>query len=97
MTKMVDKRLVLTVASTVITSSLAVAVNVATKSTSNAWAWLATALLTVAAAGSTYVLNRRSKSKGESSGQPIRQSVHNAAVGGTIVQIGQANGDIDIR
>ncbi|MEV0726982.1 hypothetical protein AB0I37_29935 [Micromonospora purpureochromogenes] len=51
------RRLILTALSVLITSALAVAVNLATSWMDNGWAWAGAVALTVAAAAVTYALN----------------------------------------
>lgn len=91
------RRLVVTLASAVITSGVAVAVNLATNWMNNVWAWSAAAAFTVAAAGAAYVFNREKPNHSEASSLPIHQSVNDSSVAGSVIQIGQVSGNVDVQ
>lgn len=87
-----------TVAVAVVTSTLAVVVNLATEWKTNPWAWAGVAGLTVAAAGvSWWMFRSQSPATGSDTPPPPGQSVTNSSIIGPNIQIGSAGGNVELH
>jgi hypothetical protein len=86
-----------TVAVAVVTSALAVVVNLATEWKTNPWAWVGVAGLTLAAAGGSWWMFRSQSSATASDAPPPGQSVTNSTISGPNIQIGSAGGNVEIH
>jgi len=97
MTAPMRRRMLVALVSAVITSALAVAINLATSWMRSVWAWVAAATLTLAAAGIAFLLDRESPKDSETRNPPINQIVNNSSVNGSVIQIAHTDGNVEIQ
>lgn len=88
--------LVSAVLTAVVSSALAIVVNLATEWKGNMWAWIGVAALTLLAAGVAAVVQRGRDYPGVGGDLPVIQTVQGSVIGRDNIQIGRAN-DIGIH
>jgi hypothetical protein len=86
-----------TVAIAVMTSAVAIAVNLATEWKHNLWAWLAVAAFTLLTAGVTLWLHHRQVGDTSEPRNGIGPVVNNSFIGRDNIQIDRTGGDVNVE